>query len=78
MGIEGEKKKQAMPQGIRRLSCGWQLSGINLSTGHKLFKQKNPSRPDYFARKTATKKKGQETLNLHNSSPQGQSCYSLL
>lgn len=29
-----------MPQGITGLSCGWQLNGINLSTGHKLFKQK--------------------------------------
>lgn len=46
-----------MPQGITGLSCGWQLNGINLSTGHKLFKQKkNPSQLEYFARKIATKK----------------------
>jgi len=39
MSIE---EKKGMPQGITRLSCGWQLNGINLSTGHKLFKQKIP------------------------------------
>lgn len=45
-----------MPQGITGLSCGWQLNRINLSTGHKLFKQKNLSQLEYFARKIATKK----------------------
>lgn len=74
MSIEENK---AMPQRITGLSCGWQLNGINLSTGHKLFKQKNPSQLEYFARKIATKK-GEKTLNRHNFSHQGQSCYSLL
>lgn len=56
MSIEGKKKKKSMPQGITRFSCGWQLNRINLSTGYKLFKQKNPSQLEYFVRKIATKK----------------------
>lgn len=39
MSIE---EKKATPQGITGLSRGWQLNGINLSTGHKLFKEKIP------------------------------------
>lgn len=35
--------RNAVPQGIEQLSCGWQLNEINPSAGHKLFKQKSLS-----------------------------------
>lgn len=75
MSIE-KKKNNATPQGITGLSCGWQPSEINLSTRHKLFKQKSLS-TSMFCMKKNSNKKGRKTPNPPHFSPQGQSCCSL-